>query len=100
MPDSETQTFVEATGTSRLHRLEAQFLKPYRGKIALATAGLLLQSILLLPVPLLQGWVLDHLVVLVARSSAISPADRATATKVIASALALTIALHLGRMVL
>src|SRR5215470_12814531 len=45
-----------------LRRFEAEFLRPYRGAIALGLLGLLLQSVLLLPVPLLQGWVVDRLV--------------------------------------
>ncbi len=46
----------------RLRRLEAHFVKPYRGIISLALLGMLLQSLLLLPIPLLQGWVLDRVV--------------------------------------
>ena len=37
-----------------LRRLEADFLRPYRGKITLGLLGLLVQAVLLLPVPLLQ----------------------------------------------
>ena len=46
---------------SPLRRLEADFLRPYRWAIGLWLLGLLAQSVLLLPVPLLQGWVLDKL---------------------------------------
>ena len=45
-----------------LRRFEAEFLRPYRGAILLGLLGLLVQSVLLLPVPLLQGWVVDRLV--------------------------------------
>ena len=44
---------------SPLFRLEADFLRPYRWAIGLGLLGLLVQSVLLLPVPLLQGWVVD-----------------------------------------
>ena len=45
-----------------LRRFEAEFLRPYRGPILLGLLGLLVQSVLLLPIPLLQGWVVDQLV--------------------------------------
>jgi ABC-type multidrug transport system fused ATPase/permease subunit len=45
-----------------LRRFEAEFLRPYRGMIVLGLLGLLVQSLLLLPIPLLQGWVVDQLV--------------------------------------
>jgi ABC-type multidrug transport system fused ATPase/permease subunit len=48
-------------GTRHLLRLAGGFLRPHRVALALALAGMLLQSLLLLPVPLLQGWVLDRL---------------------------------------
>src|SRR5690242_4292962 len=46
----------------RLVRLEARFLRPHRLTVVLALVGMLGQSLLALPVPLLQGWVLDRLV--------------------------------------
>ena len=39
-----------------LRRLEAEFVRPHRRAVLLALAGMLLQSALLLPVPLAQGW--------------------------------------------
>ncbi len=45
-----------------LRRFEAEFLRPYRGMILLGLLGLLIQSLMLLPIPLLQGWVVDRLV--------------------------------------
>lgn len=45
-----------------LRRLEAEFLRPYRTTIILALLGLFVQSLLVLPVPLFQGWVLDQLI--------------------------------------
>ena len=49
-------------GRPPLLRLEADFLRPYRWAIGLGLLGLFVQSVLLLPIPLLQGWVLDKLV--------------------------------------
>jgi ABC-type multidrug transport system fused ATPase/permease subunit len=45
-----------------LQRLEHEFLRPYRLTLWLALLGLLIQSALLLPGPLIQGWLLDRLV--------------------------------------
>src|SRR4051794_33906136 len=44
-----------------LRRVEARFVRPHRRTVARVLAGMLAQSVLLLPIPLLQGWVLDHL---------------------------------------
>jgi len=46
-----------------------EFLRPYRGTILLA---LLIESVLLLPIPHLQGWVDDRLVAFV-RAGGIVP---------------------------
>jgi ABC-type multidrug transport system fused ATPase/permease subunit len=85
---------------SLLHRFEAEFLRPNRGAIALGLLGLLFQSVLLLPVPLLQGWVVDRLVACcrasVSESAAIAafgPA-RSAAARAIVLALVVTIGLH------
>ncbi len=48
----------------RLWSFQAQFIKPHYLSCVLALAALLLQSLLLLPIPLLQGWILDRLVAL------------------------------------
>lgn len=53
---------ISARSPSLLRRFEADFLRSYRGAIAIGLVGLLVQSILLLPIPLLQGWVVDQLV--------------------------------------
>lgn len=45
----------------RLRRLNEQFLKPHRRRILAALAGMLLQSTLLLPIPLIQGAIIDRL---------------------------------------
>jgi ABC-type multidrug transport system fused ATPase/permease subunit len=43
----------------RLKSLEAAFLRPYRGQIFVALACMFLQSLLVLPLPWLQGQVID-----------------------------------------
>ncbi len=84
---------------SPLRRLEAEFLRPYRGEIALGLLGLLVQSVLLLPIPLLQGWVLDKLVALAgaAGGAAAGVPTKASVAWAIGLALCGTIALHLAR---
>jgi ABC-type multidrug transport system fused ATPase/permease subunit len=47
---------------TRLRLLEARFLRPHRPALLAALAGMFLQSFLLLPIPLLQGAVVDRLV--------------------------------------
>ncbi len=91
---------ADAARSSSLHRLEADFLRPYRGAIGIGLAGLLVQSVLLLPVPLLQGWVLDRLVALAAAGAGAAGAtDQARREVALAIGLALagTVALHLAR---
>jgi ABC-type multidrug transport system fused ATPase/permease subunit len=46
----------------RLRRLESEFLRPHRRILVVALVGMLVQSLLLLPIPLLQGRVLDRLI--------------------------------------
>jgi ABC-type multidrug transport system fused ATPase/permease subunit len=76
-----------------LLRLERTFLKPYRPTFALAWAGLLAQSLLLLPIPLLQGWVLDRLVPLAGKGIA----GAREAMPGVAAALATMVLCHLAR---
>jgi ABC-type multidrug transport system fused ATPase/permease subunit len=45
----------------RLKKLEGAFLRPYRRHVAIAVAAMLVQSLLLVPLPWLQGWVIDRL---------------------------------------
>jgi ABC-type multidrug transport system fused ATPase/permease subunit len=114
-----------ASSTALLGRFEAQFLRKYRGAIALGLVAVIVQSLLLLPVPLLQGWVLDRLVTAVrselpiqrpsgaressqkahpfgdrlARPGPPAGAFRAAIVQAIVLALAVTITLHLARAV-
>jgi ABC-type multidrug transport system fused ATPase/permease subunit len=91
---------------SLLRRFEAEFLRPDRGAIALGLLGLLLQSVLLLPIPLLQGWVVDRLVAYcrasVSGSAAVAAMDaaRSAAARAIVLALVATIGLHGARTLL
>lgn len=64
-PELTTGSEPGSSGRSALRRLESQFLRPYRLAMALGLLGLIAQSLLMLPIPLLQGWVLDGLVPLV-----------------------------------
>jgi ABC-type multidrug transport system fused ATPase/permease subunit len=81
------------TGGRWLRRLESQFLRPYRLRVGLALLGLFVQSLLLLPIPLLQGWVLDRLLRHGGSSAATAGASRAIVIGLIA-----TVACHLARM--
>ena len=53
---------LPSTPPAVIRRFEAEFLRPYRGMIFLGLLGLFLQAIMLLPIPLLQGWVVDRLI--------------------------------------
>jgi ABC-type multidrug transport system fused ATPase/permease subunit len=90
-------------GKGRLRRLEARFLKPHRRTIALALCGMLLQSVLLLPIPVLQGRIID---VLIGQSQPATEAGAATAGAatagaatlwLIAAALAVTVVCFAAR---
>jgi ABC-type multidrug transport system fused ATPase/permease subunit len=72
-------------------KLEDRFLKPHRRVIGLALTGMLLQSALLLPIPLLQGRVVDRLIGL-----GEAPAREAAVWAVLA-ALAASVACYLGK---
>lgn len=52
---------VTPSFAARFRRLHGGFLRPHRRAILLALAGMLVGSLLLLPVALLQGWALDQL---------------------------------------
>jgi ABC-type multidrug transport system fused ATPase/permease subunit len=82
---------------SGLRRIEAGFLRPHRAAFALALAGMLAQSALSLPTPLIQGRVVDALVSAVREGGAdqTGPLGRPIALALLAMA-----ACHLGRMVL
>lgn len=78
-----------------LIRFEEEFLRPYRWAIVLGLLGLFVQSLLLLPIPLLQGWVLDRLV---AWGKAGSPAEGSgEIARAIVAASVGSIVLHLAR---
>jgi len=85
-----------------LRRFEAEFLRPYRGAILRGLLGLLIQSVLLLPIPLLQGWVVDRLVayfrtggiVPTSVSVTVAAPSKTSVASAIVLALVCTIALH------
>jgi ABC-type multidrug transport system fused ATPase/permease subunit len=90
----ESPLTVPHSAISRLRRLEARFLKPHRWAVVLALAGMLLQSALLLPIPLLQGEVVDRLISL--SDTSIRP-EAAAVTWLIVAALAAAVACYLGK---
>ncbi|HZU35701.1 MAG TPA: ABC transporter ATP-binding protein [Gemmataceae bacterium] len=80
----------------RLRHLEAQFLRPHRRTVALALAGMLVQSALLLPAPLLQGWVVDRLVAHLGQGGT-AALSSAAAVRLILVALAASVACYAVR---
>jgi ABC-type multidrug transport system fused ATPase/permease subunit len=80
--------------------MESQFLQRYRPWLALGLIGLFAQSLLLLPIPLLQGRVLDRLLPLAGRLGAITSAEASSASRAIVACLLATVACHLARMAL
>jgi ABC-type multidrug transport system fused ATPase/permease subunit len=101
-PAEKTANESEPSFSSILRRFEAEFLRPYRGAILLGLFGLLVQSVLLLPIPLLQGWVVDQLVAYYRARPSLSLAAEAQASiaRAIGLALAGTIFLYLARSLL
>jgi ABC-type multidrug transport system fused ATPase/permease subunit len=67
----------------RLAKLEAAFLRQHRPLIFTALVAMLLQSLALLPLPYLQGWVIDRLL---ARSNSESPAAVSLGSLLVAAA--------------
>ncbi|MGE3818458.1 MAG: ABC transporter ATP-binding protein [Isosphaeraceae bacterium] len=80
-----------------LPRLERRFLRPYRVTFALALAGLLAQSALMLPVPILQGQILDRLVPFVGKTGTIEPSARSAVVWGLTLTLLLIVGCHLAR---
>jgi ABC-type multidrug transport system fused ATPase/permease subunit len=86
-------------------RFEREFLRPYRGAFVLGVFSLLIESVLLLPIPLLQGRVIDQLVAFerLRRAGATEEAERAArydSGRTIGLVLAATVALYLARSLL
>src|SRR4051812_48679843 len=96
--DSQERLAQPGLALDRLRRLEADFVRPHRGAIALALGGMMLQSVLLLPLPLLQGRVLDRLVALFSGGHGPTPGGVAGAQRLIALVVAASVACHLARM--
>jgi ABC-type multidrug transport system fused ATPase/permease subunit len=90
----ERELTVPHSAVGQLWRLEARFLGPHRRTVVLALAGMLVQSALLLPIPLLQGRVVDRLVGLGETPPRSEPAEVAWAVLI---ALAASVACYLGK---
>ena len=84
----------------RLRRLVREFLHPHRATVGWALLGLMIQSALMLPIPVLQGVVIDHLVALARRTATPFPVEQDRAVRLIAWVFAASVACHLGRMAL
>lgn len=80
-----------------LRRLEREFLRGYRSDFALCLLGLMAQSVLVLPVPLLQGRILDRLLPYATPDAASRPVAGAEIYQAIALGLAAIVACHLTR---
>jgi ABC-type multidrug transport system fused ATPase/permease subunit len=95
---NETPPAQPASGLARsLRQLERSFLRPYRGIFLIALLSLLSQSALLLPIPVLQGWMVDRLVAWFGRGSAVDTAARTELSRGLMLALTAMVACHLSR---
>jgi len=93
--DAEEKPIAKTPLIQTLHRFEGEYLRPYRLAIVLGLLGLFVQSILLLPIPLLQGWVLDQLVAW--RKAGSAQAETGGIFRAIVVASAGSVVLHLAR---
>src|SRR5205807_9426340 len=82
-----------------LRLLAAEFLRPHPRSMAAALLAMLLQSLLLLPPPLIQGWVLDCVLPLFDPAGA-TPADAGRLGWLIGLALGAALVCLVGRMTL
>ncbi|HTK78381.1 MAG TPA: ABC transporter ATP-binding protein [Gemmataceae bacterium] len=73
----------------RARQLAAAYLRPHTAALSLTLVGILAQSLLLLPVPLIQGWALDRL--------AAGDGENAQLVRVIAVAFALSVGCYVLR---
>jgi ABC-type multidrug transport system fused ATPase/permease subunit len=81
--------------TRRLRRLHTEFLRPHRRAVLFALAAMFFGS-LLLPVSLLQGWILDRLIEGLQRRGV----DSQSLTGIILLGLGAVMGCHLARMIL
>ena len=82
------------TSQDRIRRLASQFVRPHRLSMTVALVGMFAQSLLLLPVPMLQGWVLDRVMPATPGSQAAARAPAGAATAMIVLSLAAMVACH------
>jgi ABC-type multidrug transport system fused ATPase/permease subunit len=94
------RTSRSSTTSDRIRRLAAQYVRPHRGVILAALAGMLAQSLLVLPVPLLQGRLLDRIVRMLGESGTAAQAAMGPAAVMIITAVAAMIACQVARTVL
>jgi ABC-type multidrug transport system fused ATPase/permease subunit len=102
-----TLPISHASFAARLRRLDSEFLRPHHRAMFMALAGMFLGSLFLLPVSLVQGWMLDRLLDGEPAASAAGlskhpAADAAGSPLVhlILCTLGIVLACHLGRMLL
>src|SRR5579884_2350165 len=88
-----TLPIAHVSFAARLRRLDLEFLRPHRRAMFVALAAMFLGSLFLLPVPVVQGWMLDRLLDGM-------QGDPSTATNLILWTLGIVLACHLGRMLL
>lgn len=80
-----------------LRRLEREFLRPYRPDFLICLFGLMMQSVLVLPVPLLQGRILDELLPFAGPDPASRPTPDGSVYLAIFLGLAAIVGCHLTR---
>ncbi|MDB5350180.1 MAG: putative multidrug export ATP-binding/permease protein [Planctomycetota bacterium] len=85
---------------SALGRVESEFLRPHRIAMLGALVVMLVQSLLALPIPLLQGWAVDQLLPLFRLGEIRTSADNGRLAGLLAAVLASSVACHAGRMLL
>lgn len=93
---------LDVTANARpeiLRRFAARFLRPHRSGIVVGLGCMLMQTLLIMPIPVIQGNVLDRLAHWHARPSN-TPSSSAAAEEIIFLSLAAMIACYLGRVVL
>ena len=86
--------------SERLRRMVREFLRPHYATVGWSLLGLLVQSSLMLPIPVLQGVVLDRLVALARRTTPPTAAEQTATVRLIAWIFAGSVVCHLGRMAL
>ncbi len=95
-----TLPIAHVSFAARLRRLDADFLRPHRRAMFVAVAAMFLGSLVLLPVSLVQGWMLDRLLDLTSGGTGETPVPPEAVTHLILWTLGIVLGCHLGRMLL